>query len=96
MVAAWLWVSAAMGLDSILRFVLRPAVIQPPGQFPGLASIGEELGTIARPRESEGRPPEPFSIRAVRPSPGRGRVDRLPSKRTLKIFHAARHAGNEP
>jgi hypothetical protein len=91
MVAAWLRTSAAMALDSLLRFLLRPAFIQPPGQFPGLASIGEELGTIAHPRESEVRPPEPFPIRAVRPGSSPG-----PAKRSPKIFHAARHAGNEP
>ena len=91
MVAAWLRASAAMALDSLLRLVLRPAVIQPPRQFPGLASISEELGTIAHPKQDEGRPAEPFAIRAVRPGPSP-----RPVKRTLKIFHAARHGGNEP
>ena len=94
MVAAWLRASAAMALDSLLRFVLRSVVIQPPGQFPGIASTGKELETIANLGKSEGRSPEPFAVRAVWPGPGR--IVRLSSKRKPKIFHAARHAGNEP
>jgi hypothetical protein len=94
MVAAWLWAFVTMGIESMLRFAPGPGdtvMIRPPGQPPGVASTNEESGTIPHRRKGTGDFRGPSSIRAVRPNRSASRLEPLPSKRGLKIFHAARH-----
>ena len=85
MLIAWFAASLRMALETMLRFGVRPPVTifeRRPGQFPDIALL---RGDLARNPEGEAddRPPaEPFTVRARRPASGR----------TLKLFHAARHA----
>jgi hypothetical protein len=94
MVAAWLWACVAMAIESMLRFAPRPGstvMIRSPRQSLGVASTNEESGTIPLRRKGTEDSRGPSSIRAVRPNRSASRLEPLPSKRGLKIFHAARH-----
>lgn len=91
MIGLWLWTPIAVGLQSMLRFVLRPGgnLGTGPGQFPGIDTLGEAheaLEIIAEWPAPERPSPIPGPSR-----PDEGVRPALSKRRMVRIFHAARH-----